>query len=94
MGSLTPTCRRRATGPRRHHCSEAHADLVESYRLARLAQEARAEAWSAGYATELAAFYRDVERPVTFRDWLTARFPAAATAGGLEQAEPTEDFAA
>jgi hypothetical protein len=43
---------------------------VEGYRAARWDQEQRAEAWAIGYATELAAFYRDVERPVTFKDWL------------------------
>lgn len=62
-------CRSASTG-RRHACSWAHATLVESYRAARAAQDARAEAWSSGYATELAAFYRDVEAPVTFRTWL------------------------
>jgi len=55
---------------RRHPCSWWHAELVSSYRAARAAQDARAEAWSAGYATELAAFYREVEAPLTFRDWL------------------------
>lgn len=53
-----------------HHCSWQHASLVESYRAARHAQDLRAEAWSAGYATELAEFYRTQERPVTFREWL------------------------
>lgn len=57
-------------GPRRHHCSWWHASVVESYRLARAAQEARMEAWAKGYATERADFYRDVEPPVTFRGWL------------------------
>lgn len=61
---------RRGVGPRRHHCSWAHANLVESYRTARHAQELRAEAWSAGYATELAEFYRTVEPPLTFKAWL------------------------
>lgn len=62
-------CRRGPAG-HPHHCSWAHASLVESYRAAREAQEARAEAWSHGYRTELAAFYRDAERRVTFREWL------------------------
>lgn len=62
-------CRRGPDG-HRHHCSRAHAELVHSYRAARQAQEARAEAWSLGYRTELAEFYRTRERPVTFRDWL------------------------
>jgi hypothetical protein len=94
MASLTVTCRRRATGGRRHHCSEYHADLVESYRLARYAQDERAEAWAIGYATELGAFYRDVERPVTFKAWLTGGFAAGASAGGHEAAELAGDFAA
>jgi hypothetical protein len=67
------TCQRRVIGPRRHRCSWQHRELVESYRTARRAQEARAEEWSAGYATELAAFYRDQERPLTFREWLQHR---------------------
>lgn len=66
-----------AKGGRRHHCSWWHAALVESYRLARVAQDQRAEAYSSGYATELAAFYRDLEPPVTFRAWLQAWAPAA-----------------
>jgi len=66
------TCRR---GPDHHphHCSYEHADLVESYRTARAAQEERAEEWSKGYAAELEAFYRDVERPLVFKDWLQHR---------------------
>lgn len=59
-----------AKGPRAHRCSWWHAQVVEGYRLARAAQDARAEDWSRGWATDLAAFYRDVERPVTFRAWL------------------------
>jgi hypothetical protein len=43
---------------------------VEGYRLARHAQERRAEEWSGGYATELRDFYRTQEPPLTFRDWL------------------------
>lgn len=64
------TCRRLSKGPRYHHCSWWHRDLVEGYRLARHAQEMRAEAYSIGYPTELREFYRTVERPLTFRDWL------------------------
>jgi hypothetical protein len=93
VASLTRTCRRRATGPRRHHCSEHHADLVESYRLARAAQEERAEAWAIGYATELAVFYRDVEPPILFRTWLQD-FRSDPRAGGLVDGAEAEDFAA
>lgn len=57
-------------GPRRHHCSHTHAELVEGYRLAVEDQERRAEAYSHGYPTELGEFYRDVEPRLTFRDWL------------------------
>lgn len=71
---------RASTGPRRHRCSWWHAELVTGYRLARAAQDARAEAYSHGHATELAAFYRDVETPVTFRAWLEA------SAGEAQQA--------
>lgn len=60
----------RTKGRRRHHCSPAHAELVEGYRLAAEDQDRRAEAWSHGYATELAEFYRDVEPRLTFRVWL------------------------
>ncbi len=72
------TCRRRATGPRRHHCSEFHRDLVEGYRLARDAQLERAQAETLGYGRELAEYFRDTERPLTFRDWLTWSRRAAA----------------
>lgn len=64
------TCRRRARGPRVHHCSWQHRELVEGYRLARAAQLQRAESWSLGYGAELVEFWRDVERPLTFRAWL------------------------
>jgi hypothetical protein len=93
MASLTVTCRRKATGPRRHHCSEHHADLVESYRLARAAQEARAEAWAIGYATELAAFYAEVEPPVLFKTWLQD-FRSAPPGDPWPAAELAVDFAA
>lgn len=62
-----------AKGARRHHCSAEHADLVESFRLAQYAQDARCEQAAIGYATEEAAYYaRDggTERRVTFKDWL------------------------
>ena len=60
-------------GDRRHRCSAHHADLVESYRLAVEAQNARAEAATAGYATELAEYFDrhdGTERRHTFREWL------------------------
>lgn len=63
-------CHAKAEGPRRHHCSPSHADLVEGYTLAVEAQRARAEAYSHGYRTELEEFYRDVEARLTFRAWL------------------------
>jgi len=47
-----------------------HSDLMASYYAARDAQEAEAEAFSNGYATELAEFYTLNER-VTFRRWLS-----------------------
>lgn len=67
--SWASPCRRRATG-RRHHCSWWHAQLVSSYQEARHAQLARAEAWASGYATELDAYWREVEAPLTFGQWL------------------------
>lgn len=63
----------KAKGPRRHHCSAWHADLVEGFRLAQHAQKMRAEAATNGYATELADYFDrhdGVERRVTFKDWL------------------------
>ena len=61
---------RRGPADHPHHCSWAHANLVESYRTARRAQDLRAEEWAIGYATELAEFYRTQEQAVTFRAWL------------------------
>jgi hypothetical protein len=43
---------------------------VEGYRAAVAAQEARAEAATLGYPTELAAYWREVEPRLTFRRWL------------------------
>lgn len=75
------TCRRRVAGPRRHRCSRWHRDVVEGYRLAVAAQDARAEAATLGYATELAAYFHPhdgVERRLTFREWLLGCRQAAA----------------
>ena len=63
--------------PHHHRCSRQHAELVDGYITARTAQETRAEHWSIGYATELAEFYRDVERRVVFKDWLIGSSQAA-----------------
>lgn len=63
-------------GPRRHHCSTAHADLVRDFRIEQEAQRRRAEDATLGYATEIAAYFGDdgahdaVEKRLTFRDWL------------------------
>ena len=46
-----------------------HDDLMAGYYAAREAQEAEAEAYSGGYATELAEFYERNPR-LTFRQWL------------------------
>lgn len=69
-------CRSDPTKARPHRCSWWHAELVSSYRRARHDQEQRAEAASHGYDTELAAYYRDQEAPVTFRRWLQDWAPA------------------
>ncbi len=61
-------------GNRRHPCSAEHASLVEGYRLAVEAQNARAESATLGYETELRTYFdRDdgTERRLNFRDWLT-----------------------
>lgn len=63
------SCRRGPAG-RRHHCSDWHRSVVEGYRTAAAAQLARLEAWALGYATEEAAYWRDVEPRLTFRHWL------------------------
>lgn len=76
------SCRRRAAGPRRHHCSRWHAELVDGYRCEREAQLQRAEAATSGYRSELTDYWRDVERPLTFRDWLTGH--------RSDQAEPAQ----
>lgn len=47
-----------------------HAQMMDEYYAARAAQEARAEAWSLGYATELSEFYDTVEPRLTFKQWL------------------------
>lgn len=63
------TCRRRSTGPRRHHCSWWHAGLVDSYRHARQAWEQLEEAATMQYAAEREEFRR-LNPPPTFRRWL------------------------
>lgn len=62
-----------AKGKRRHHCSDAHADLVEGFREAQRLQEERAEEVTLGYETELKLYFdplNGTERRLTFRDWL------------------------
>lgn len=65
-----------AKGVRRHRCSVSHAELVEGYRLALADQDARAEAATNGYETELARYFGTdgagdgVEVRLTFRAWL------------------------
>lgn len=46
-----------------------HADMMAGYYAAREAQEMEAEAYSNGYAIELAEFYERTPR-ITFRTWL------------------------
>jgi hypothetical protein len=70
---LSPCRIDKRKGARRHRCSAHHADLVEGYRLAVEAQNARAEAATAGYETELAQYFHPhdgTERRLTLRDWL------------------------
>ncbi len=77
---LSPCCIDHDKGARRHRCSRAHAAVVEGYRLARHAQELRAEAATGGWPNERAAFHGHpdqptpdrTERPLTFRAFLTA----------------------
>ena len=47
-----------------------HSQLMSEYYAARNSQEERAEAYSAGYATETAEFYATQEERVTFKSWL------------------------
>lgn len=70
------------TGSRRHRCSRWHAELVDGYWLARDSQLQRAEAATLGYRSELADYWRDVERPLTFRDWLIGHRSEPATCPG------------
>ena len=78
--TLSPCRRDPRKGSRGHHCSRQHAELVQSYRDARDAQEQRADAASQGYASELAGFYGDpgqsradrTETKITFGAWLTS----------------------
>jgi hypothetical protein len=70
---LSPCRIDRDKGVRRHRCSPHHADLVEGFRLAVEAQNARAEAATSGYDTELAQYFDPhdgTERRLTLRDWL------------------------
>lgn len=63
------------------------SQLAEEYRIARHAQELRADAASGGYATELAGFYGktdrpaydDGEQPLVWAAWLRHRAAANAT---------------
>ena len=55
---------------RRCRASCLHRRLVEEYHLAVEAQLDRVEAAALGYAEEEAAYYRDVEPRILFRDWL------------------------
>lgn len=55
---------------RRHPCSWWHANLVDSYRAAVADQQARAEAATHGYATELDHYWTHTEQRLTFRQWL------------------------
>lgn len=70
MSWVSPCRSDPAKGARRHRCSWWHAHIVSTYQAARAAQEDRAEEWAIGYTTELAAFYAELEAPITFRDWL------------------------
>lgn len=82
---LSPCHTDHGKGNRRHRCSRAHAAAVEGYRLARHAQELRAEAATRGWPNETAGYFRDpsqptpdtTEAPLTFRAWLTASRAAA-----------------
>lgn len=75
MTRASLTCRR-GPGPRVHHCSWWHEDLVESYRTARAAWEAQEEAVALGYGTERAEFAA-ATTPPTFRAWLAGYRPAS-----------------
>lgn len=58
-----------AKGPRRHHCSPWHAELVTSYRDARHADELRMDEVAMGYPREETEYRRDVGL-VDFGQWL------------------------
>lgn len=50
-------------GLRQHRCSRSHTELVDGYRAWREAAEQAAEAATNGYATELAEYWQQHERP-------------------------------
>lgn len=59
-------------GLRQHRCSRSHVDLVDGYRAWREHEYEQAEAATQQYDSELAAYWREHERP-TFRAYLTGR---------------------
>jgi hypothetical protein len=52
-----------------HHCSRAHAELVEGFRCWRESEYARAESETYAYDTELSDYWQTHARP-TFRAYL------------------------
>jgi hypothetical protein len=62
-----------------------HRRFVEDYRLAVEAQLGRVEAAAYGYAEEEAAYYRDVEPRLLFKDWLVH-----GRSKGMGKAEETD----
>ena len=65
----TPCRVDQSKGNRQHPCSFSHRDVVEGYRAWRESEEEAAEKATQGYATELADYWRDRQRP-TFRAYL------------------------
>ena len=75
----------------RRRMSRWQHDLVEGYRLARHAQDLRAEAATGGYDSELEEYFDPldgVEKRLTFRDYLIG---LAETAEQEEEAWNTDD---
>ncbi len=64
---------KRSSTCKAHPCGAYHQDLVLGYRLARHAQEMRCESVTGCGAEEMRDFYRDVEKSLTFKDWLIGR---------------------
>jgi hypothetical protein len=78
MARLDPAhspCRPRRASTRQHPCSDHHADIVTSFRLAQEVWRAQAETATGLHETELNE-YRTSNPEPQFKDWLANQAPA------------------